>query len=149
MNLLMSMALSVAALSAEQPAATKAPPVAITVRVKSGKAISFAADELGRLGRAKVQAGKDKGLQTYEGVPLASLLRAAGITWGARHSGLQDCYVVVEGADGYRAVFSIPEIDPGSARKTVLIADRCDGKSLSKWAGPYQVIEEDAKSHER
>jgi hypothetical protein len=149
MNLFIGMALSVAALCADQPAATESPLVAITVQVKSGKAITFTADELGKLGRAKVQAGKDKDLRTYEGVPLANILHAAGITWGTKCSQWLDCYVVVDAADKYRAVFSIPEIDPGLAHKTVLLADRCDGKLLSKAVGPYQIVEEDAKQHGR
>lgn len=145
MNFLASMVLSIVALSAD----TANRPVAITVQIKSGKPIPFTADELGRLGRAKVQTGKDKDQRTYEGVPLTDILHAAGITWSGKCSLWLDCYVLVEGADEYRVVFSIPEIDPGLAHKTVLIADRCDGKPLSKAVGPYHVVEEGAKQRGR
>ena len=149
MNVLASLALSIVALAAEPSGDSANRDVAITVQIKSGKPFSFTAAELGKLGRAKVQTGKDKDQRTYEGVPLANILHAAGMTWGGKCSLWLDCYVVVQGTDEYRAVFSIPEIDPGLAHKTVLIADRCDGKPLSKAVGPYQVVEEDAKQRGR
>ena len=149
MNFLASIAVSIAALAADQPAGAADLQVAITVQVKSEKPILFTAGDLGKLGRAKVEAGRDKDPRTYEGVPLANLLETAGITWGTKCSTWLDCYVIVTGADDYRALFSIPEIDPGLARKSVLIADRCNGKPLSRSVGPYEVIEEDAKQRGR
>ncbi|MGA2069233.1 MAG: hypothetical protein ABSG86_30055 [Thermoguttaceae bacterium] len=149
MSFLASVVLSIAAIAADQPPETAGRRDAITVQIKSGKPITLTADQLGKLGRAKVQAGKDKDRRSYEGVPLAEILHAAGVPWGGKCSLWLDCYVIVEGADEYRVVFSIPEIDPGLAHKTVLIADRCDGKPLSKTAGPYQVVEEDAKQRGR
>jgi DMSO/TMAO reductase YedYZ molybdopterin-dependent catalytic subunit len=149
MNLLASMILSIAAISADPSAHTGNRHDAITVQITSDKPITFTAEKLGKLARAKVEAGKDKDQQTYEGVPLADILHAAGVTWGAKCSLWLDCYVIVEGADGYRVVFSIPEIDPGLAHQAVLIADRCDGQPLSKAVGPYQVVEENARQRGR
>ncbi|MGA2619319.1 MAG: hypothetical protein ABSF26_17055 [Thermoguttaceae bacterium] len=125
MNLLASMVLSIAALWGDQPADTANHPVAITVQIKSGKPVAFTADELGKLGRAKVQTGRDKDQRTYEGVPLANILHAAGVTWDPKCSPWLDCYVLVKGAD------------------------RCNGKPLAKTAGPYQLVEEDAKQRGR
>ncbi len=149
MTCLATMALSIAVLSAGQPADAADRHVAITVQIKSGKPFTLTAEELGKLGRAKVQTGKDKNQRTYEGVPLAEVLRVAGVEWHGSCSPLLTCYVLVEGADGYRVLFSIPEIDPQQRHKMVILADRCDGKPLSGKDGPYQTIEEDAKQHGR
>ena len=68
-----------------------------------------------------------------------------GVDWAGNCSPLLTCYVLVEGADGYRVLFSVPEIDPQQRHKMVILADRCDGKPLSATDGPCQTIEEDAK----
>lgn len=149
MTLLASMLLSVAAMAADPPVRDPGSQGAITVQIKSGQPIVFTPDRLGKLVRAKVEAGKPDQRHVYEGVLLGDVLHAAGVAWGAKCSLWLDCYVVVEGADEYRAVFSIPEIDPGLAHKTVLIADHCDGKPLSKEVGPLQIVEQDAKQHGR
>jgi hypothetical protein len=149
MSFLASVLLSIVAAAADQPPETAGRHPAISVQIKSRQPITLTADDLGKLARAKVQAGKDKDQRTYEGVPLAEILHAAGIPWGGKCSLWLDCYVVVAGADEYRVVFSIPEIDPGLAHQTVLLADRCDGKPLAKSVGPYQLVEQDAKQRGR
>jgi hypothetical protein len=121
--------------------------VALTVQGKSSKPITFTAEALAKLDRAKLEIGDDQ--ETYEGVPLANVLHAAGVTWGTKCSLWLDCYVTVDAADEYRAVFSIPEIDPGLAHKLVLLADRRNGKPFKKADGPYQLIEEGAKQRGR
>jgi hypothetical protein len=121
--------------------------VALTVRVKSSKTITFTAEDLAKLDRAELEIGDDQG--TYEGVSLASVLQAAGVAWGTKCSLWLDCYVIVDASDEYRAVFSIPEIDPGLSHKLVLLADRRNGKPLKKADGPYQIVEEDAKQRGR
>ena len=56
-------------------------------------------------------------------------------------------YLVVEAADGYRVVFALPELDPGYTDRTILLADRRDGKPLSDREGPLQVIVPGEKKH--
>lgn len=140
MNALASAVLSIMVLSVGQNCDD-----AITVQIKAGKPITLTADELGKLDRTKVviQAGDDE--RVYEGVCLATILQAAGMSWDAKSYLWLDCYVVAEAADGYRVVFSIPEIDPGAARKIILLADRHNGQPLPKGEGPYEIIEADAR----
>lgn len=149
MNSFIGPLVSIAILLAVDAPQTSDRQIALTVQVKSQTPNTFTADELAKLDRIKVQAGNDDAQRTYEGVPLAKILEAAGVEWGAECSRWTDCYVVVRAADNYRAVFSIPEIDPGLARRTVLLADRCDNAPLPKASGPYQMIEEGAKQHGR
>jgi hypothetical protein len=137
--------------AAADDAAKAADAVVVTVQVKSGKPIPFTAAALSKLDRVTVKTDSDPPGEptTYEGVPLASVLHAARITWGTKCSLWLDCYVTVEAADDYRVVFSVPEIDPGLAHQAVLLADRRDGKPLSKSVGPYELIEEGAKQRGR
>ena len=111
------------------------------------KVITLSAAELARLKHATLTAGSNR--ISFSGVPLAEVLRAAGVAWGGNCSPLLACYVVVEAADGYRVAFSIPEIAPELSHRMILLADRCGGEPLSAKEGPYQVIEEDAKQHGR
>ncbi len=144
MNFAACLVLSLVALSTDEPAKTATDRrVVLTVQIKSQKPVTFTADELGKLDRLKIQSGEDE--ETYEGVPLVKILNAAGVKFGPRYSQWGDCYVVVEGADEYLAIFSIFEIEPKLAHTTVLLADRRNGKPLSKAKGPYQLIEKDAK----
>lgn len=145
MYFLASLALPMVVLAADPSPTTAHPVDTITVQVESGAMLTFTADDLGKLERAKVETSTDGNLKTYEGIPLANVLRAAGIGWGAKCSKQFDGYVIVEATDHYRVVFSLSEIDPERARRIVLIADRCDGKPLEEPVGPYQIIEQDAK----
>ncbi len=148
-------AATLAMLAALAPAAEKSAPLpapagpgAIVVEnSRADKTVTLSAADLAKLPRAEIEAGKQR--RKYSGVALAELLRVAGVQWGGKCSPLLTCYVLVEGADGYRVLFSIPEIDPQQCRKMVILADRCDGKPLSGKDGPYQTIEEDAKERGR
>jgi precorrin-4 methylase len=111
------------------------------------KVITLSAAELAKLKHATLTVGSNR--ISFSGVPLAEVLRAAGVAWGGNCSPLLACYVVVEAADGYRVAFSIPEIAPELSHRLILLADRCAGEPLSAKEGPYQIIEEDAKQHGR
>ena len=58
-------------------------------------------------------------------------------------------YLVVEAADGYRAVFALSELDPAFTDRVVLLADRRDGQPLSMRDGPLQVVVPGEKKHAR
>jgi hypothetical protein len=142
--------LAVAAPAAETPTQTSEPAAEGHIAVenrRAEKSVMLSSAEIAKLPRAEVVAGKTH--RKYSGVPLADLLQCAGVEWGGKCSPLLTCYVLVEGADGYRALFSIPEVDPEQRHAMVILADRCDGKPLSAIDGPYQMIEEDARQHGR
>lgn len=79
-----------------------------------------------------------KANQNFSGVPLFSLLIRLGAPDKPHGKDLR-LYVVVEGADGYAAVFSLAEINPDLRDATVLIADSMDGKPLGD-NGPLQLV---------
>jgi hypothetical protein len=137
-----------AAAERSAPLPVPAGPRALVVEnTRAEKVVTLSAAELANLPRVEIEAGKKR--RKYSGIPLAELLHVAGVEWGGKCSPLLTCYVLVEGADGYRALFSIPEIDPEQRHAMVILADRCDGRPLSDADGPYQSIEEDAKQRGR
>ena len=82
--------------------------------------------------------------RVFEGVPMLELLRRVKAPWGDTLTGkdLSDV-ALVTCQDGYKVAFSLGEIDPGTAKGQVLIADRADGAPLDAHAGPFQVVVED------
>jgi len=48
--------------------------------------------------------------------------------------------VLVTAHDGYRAVFSLPELDPAFSDSRALIADRMDGQPLSPRDSPLRLL---------
>ncbi|MBC7989937.1 MAG: molybdopterin-dependent oxidoreductase [Luteimonas sp.] len=110
-------------------------------------AVPIDATTLAGLTRESVTAtAHDKKLQC-EGVSLTELLRAskampAEPLRGARLAS----YVLVTARDGYRAVYSLAELDPTLGNRKVLLVDRCDGKPLDDEDGPLRLIApEDAR----
>ena len=80
----------------------------------------------------------------FEGVPMLELLRAVDAPWGDTLTGkdLADV-VLVTCHDGYRVAYSLGEIDPGTARGQVLVADRADGAPLDAASGPFRIVVQD------
>jgi hypothetical protein len=58
-------------------------------------------------------------------------------------------YLVVEAADGYRAVFALAEFDPAFTDRVILLADRRDGQALSSRDGPLLIVVPDEKRYAR
>jgi hypothetical protein len=58
-------------------------------------------------------------------------------------------YVAVKGADGYEAVFALPELDPDFSDRIILLADRRDGQPLSAREGAFRIIVPGEKRHAR
>jgi hypothetical protein len=109
---------------------------------QAGKLTAFSPKDFAKLRRQQVKAKDHLGVMaTYEGAALADLLRAADVTLGKELKGplLANC-LLVEAKDGYRVVFSLPEIDPNMTDNIVLLADSKDGKALDAKEGPYRLV---------
>jgi len=120
---------------------TQASPASIKVSVEGGRTITLTAAELAAMPQKSVTASSHDQTGTYSGVPLRDILTKAGVPAGAeiRGSALAT-YVVVTGADGYRAVFALAEIDPVFTDRVVLLASQKDGGPLADNARPFQVV---------
>jgi DMSO/TMAO reductase YedYZ molybdopterin-dependent catalytic subunit len=92
----------------------------------------------------------DGGSSSYEGVFLHQVLSRAGVPLGEglRGEALRLC-VLVKAADGYKAAFSLAELDSALTEKKVLLAFRRDGKELDAEAGPLRLMVPDEKRHSR
>jgi hypothetical protein len=86
------------------------------------------------------------GASAFEGVSLQQLLDKAGVGFGEslRGARMASC-LLVEGADGYRVVIALPELDPAFTDKQIILAFLKDGKALDDNEGPYRVVIPDEK----
>lgn len=102
---------------------------------------------LSKLPRQTVQATAHGKTLDCEGVTLANLLHATGALPADKLPGPQLArYLLVEARDGYRVVYSLAELDPGTGKRRVLLADRCNGAALGQEDGPLRLIApEDAR----
>lgn len=113
--------------------------------------LKLTAADLAAMPRQSVRARDYKGVEsTWEGVAMIDLLRRAGARVDDRLRGgaLVD-YLVVDAADGYRAVFALAELDPAFTDRAVLLADRRDGRPMAAPEGPLRVVVPGEKKHAR
>jgi hypothetical protein len=76
--------------------------------------------------------------ETFSGVPLMALLVELGVAQKPKGKDLR-LYVVAEGRDGNKVVYSLGEISPDVHEGAVLLADSVDGKPLGD-NGPIALI---------
>ena len=77
----------------------------------------------------------------YDVVSLLLVLQAAGIEPTESLRGhMLGRVVTVQGADGYRAVFALSELDPTIGGKLVLLTAREDGQPLPVDDGPLRLV---------
>lgn len=72
---------------------------------------------------------------TREGAPSGEALRGTALRKG----------VLVVAADGYAVLFSLAELDPTLGARIAILADRCDGRSLTAADGPVRLVVEGDK----
>lgn len=121
--------------------AQTAPPD-LSVHGVVSKELQLTLANLKQMPRTSVTA-KDHGGTTrvYEGVALQALLAEAGVPHGGEIRGKNMTLVVVtEASDGYRAVFSLAELDSDFSGAQVLVADTVDGKPLAEKEGPLRLV---------
>jgi hypothetical protein len=123
----------------------------LTLVNESGTETVLSPADFAKLPRKTVKAKDRSGVAaTYEGVLLADVLHAGKVTLGKDLKGplLAHC-LLVEAADAYQAVFSLPEVDPSMTDHLVLVADRKDAKPLEAREAPYRLVVPQEKKHAR
>ena len=128
-------------------AAVASPPVLLRLAPVSGPVVSLTAADLDRLPRRTLQATYRTGAQhqmvkaEFSGVSLHDVLHLLGLPEGEALRGeALRLYVLAEGADGYRVVFALAELDAAFTDNSVLVADRRDGKPLDATEGPLRIV---------
>ncbi len=113
----------------------------VTLGGDSVTAQHWDAAALARLPRSDVSADDHGKPGHWQGVALTELLKSAGAPLGAALRGPNlALYVRIRGADGYTAVYSLAELDPGIRGEPVILADHRDGKPLDAKEGPFRII---------
>jgi hypothetical protein len=135
----------------DDPYAVAEPPAGpddgiITLIDESGEKRTFDADDLEKLPRQKVEVN-DKGVtKSYEGVSLVNVLEHFGIQFGDALKGKGAAKIALcDARDDYRIAISLLEMDPATADRLVLLADRCDGNELASGEGPFRLVIPDDK----
>jgi len=143
---------SIPAQAKPEPPKTATPAITeITIDVEGGLTLKMKAADLGKLTRVEVKAtGHDEVESVYSGYELRTILAPAGAKFGKDLKGAAvGQFLIVEAADGYRAVYSLTDLDSDFADKVVILADMRDGKPLDAKNGPWQVIATNEKKHAR
>ncbi len=97
--------------------------------------------DLAGLPRAQVKVAQESIVKTYEGPVLTYVLRAGGLPVGPRlHGDPLRAYVVMTGADGFAAVYSLAELDKDFHDDVVILADQVDGKPLPTKETPWRLV---------
>jgi hypothetical protein len=134
-------AIAVSILLASSALAGEAP--ALLVAGPKGETKSLQASDLRQLAVREVTVTEPHGKQTvrYRGAPLTAVLALVGAPAGdaLRGPGLA-LHVRVEASDGYRASFSLAELDAGFGSTDVLVAFERDGEPLGAEIGPFRLV---------
>jgi DMSO/TMAO reductase YedYZ molybdopterin-dependent catalytic subunit len=125
--------------------------VVLTVGGEVERPLKLSLADLAKLPRLTVRGKDHDGKEhKYDGVALGEVLRQAGVKFGKELRGKAlATYLLVEASDGYKAVFALPELDPGYTDRVIVLADRRDDAPLEAREGPLQIIVPDEKLHAR
>jgi hypothetical protein len=126
-------ALACAALCPAQPV--------VTAHGLGGTTVRLSLADLAKLPQQTVQFTDQDKPVAYEGVLLLDVLSKVDLPLGeAFHKTGASYYVVVDAADGYKAVFAWAEIDPSFTDRKVYLVTRRDGKPLADSEGPFRLV---------
>ncbi|QQP95747.1 hypothetical protein [Lysobacter enzymogenes] len=135
LGLLPAMALAASPRHAHGEAAPAAAAPQGAVEVKLDEAV------LAKLPQIKAEGMAHGRKLSCEGVALVALLRASGAMPAEPLRGAQLSRIAqVRARDGYRAAFSLGELDPSLGNRPVVLTRRCNGAELPAEDGPWRLI---------
>jgi|SRR6516165_6009821 len=76
----------------------------------------------------------------FDGVPLAEILKLAGVDTGKMKGPQMTQALLIEAADGYKVVFALAELDPDFSDRQIILADKRNGKPLDDEQGPWRIV---------
>jgi hypothetical protein len=106
-----------------------------------GHTTSLTPEQLAKLPHLTVNTKDHDAPAQFEGVPMVTVLDAAGITMGDTLRGprLTEA-LLVSAADGYQVVFALAEFDPAFSDRQIILADKRNGKPLDGKEGPFRIV---------
>jgi DMSO/TMAO reductase YedYZ molybdopterin-dependent catalytic subunit len=126
-----------------QTTASAAPAAELKVGGSVETPLTLSAADLKKMPRKTLSVVNphEKKTEAYEGVSVQELLRRAGVPQGGQLRGqAMALTVVAEGTDGYRAVFSLAELDSDFQDSEVIVADTVDGGPIGPNQGPLRIV---------
>jgi hypothetical protein len=148
-RILLSVVAFSALLSAQRPDRFRVamPPIAelgpatFSVTGIDGMAVPISAADLYRLPQQTVSTADHGVAVAFQGVLLTDVLARVPTPVGETlRKTAASYYVLAEGADGYKAVFSWAEIDPSFSDRRMYVVTKRDGKPLVNDRGPFELI---------
>lgn len=123
----------------------------LTISNEDNKTLVLSMEEIAAMPHISVDIkAHDGNLHSYSGILLMSLLKQANVRLGdSAKKNVAGSYVVITASDKYKAVYALSEIDTLQSNKTIILADKTDGKPLPQNALPYQIIATGEKIHAR
>ena len=120
----------------------QAPAASITLSVSYGdKVVRMATEDLAKLSQVKATVRSHNVEGVYEGPLLRDVLASLGAPAGEALRGpTLRLVVAIDAADGYRAVFSLPELDHGFRDRQIILAIRRNNQPLESTDGPYRIV---------
>jgi hypothetical protein len=123
----------------------QAPP-AVTIDGGNGHTTTLSAADVSALPQQSIKAMEHGTAVTFDGVLLSDVLAKVEAPAGEKLRGKALAqYLLVEAADGYRAVFALAELDPAFSDKRVYLVTKREGKALSEKEGQFRIVAPDEK----
>ena len=123
----------------------------LTLTNDENKTITLSANDIAAMPHITIDIkAHDGNMHSYSGVVLMNLLQKAGVKMGdSAKKNVSSSYVLITATDTYKAVYALSEVDTLQSNKTIILADKTDGKPLPQNALPYQIIATGEKIHAR
>ncbi len=114
----------------------------LVVVADSSKPLTLKPADLAAMPRSTITVKQPDGRGvTHEGVLVAELLKRVGVPLGkALRGDAMATYVLASATDGYRAIFSLAEIDPEFTGSEIMVVDRTNGQPLLADQGPIRLV---------
>jgi hypothetical protein len=113
----------------------------VTIHGLGASTVTLSLSDLARLPQQTVQVAEQDKPVTFEGVLLLDVLSKVDLPLGETfHKTGASYYLVVDAADGYKAVFAWAEIDPSFTDRKVYLVTKRDDKPLADSEGPFRLV---------
>jgi hypothetical protein len=113
----------------------------VTVHGLGASAVKLSLSDLAKLPQQTVHVTEPDKAVKFEGVLLLDVLSKVDLPLGeAFHKTGASYYLVVDAADGYKAVFAWAELDPSFTDPKVYLVTKRDGKPLADTEGPFRLV---------
>ena len=122
----------------------------MTIQGISDTTATISVSEMVKLPQQTIRLTDHGTTVTFQGVLLSDVLAKVKTPTGeAFNKYVASYYLIAEGQDGYKAVFSYAEVDPSFTDRKLYVVTKRDGKSLSAKDGPFELIVPEEKRNSR